>query len=85
MNHRKKSRFRASLIVAASLAGLLTACGTREPPPELNAAPTQREWAILGVDATDSYFLTRFRRCVQWKSEQMCKEEPYGDDEGGFH
>ncbi len=65
------------------LAGLLTACGTREPPPDLNAPPTQREWRLLGVDASDPYFLKRFRRCVQWKSQQICRQEPYGDDGGG--
>ncbi len=82
MNHRNRI---VSIMATASMAGLLAACGTREPPPDFNAPPTGREMALLGVDATDSYFLTRFRKCVQWKSEQTCRKEPYGDDEGSFH
>ena len=82
MNHRKRI---VSIMATVSMAGLLAACGTREPPPDFNAPPTEREMALLGVDSSDSYFLTRFRKCVQWKSEQRCRKEPYGDDEGSFH
>lgn len=80
-----KPRRGATAVATVSLAGLLAACGTREPPPDLNAPPTVRESLILGVDATDTFFLTRYRKCIRWKSEQICREEPYGDDEGGFH
>lgn len=85
MSYREQGRACVYLVATVSLTGLLAACGTREPAPDLNAPATLREFMILGVDSTDSYFLTRFRKCVQWKSEQICKEEPYGDDEGGFH
>ena len=84
MNLRKEMRCRIPVVATLSLAGLLAACGTREPPPDFNAPATLQESMILGVDATDPYFLNRFRRCVQWKSQQICKAEPYGDDEGGF-
>ncbi len=85
MKHCRRTRFGISVIATVSAAGLLAACGTREPPPDFNAPPTVRESMILGVDAEDSYFLNRYRRCIRWKSEQICREEPYGDDEGGFH
>lgn len=85
MNHRPKARRGVTMLTTVSLAGLLASCGTPEPAPDFNAPPTVRESRILGVDATDSYFLTRYRKCIRWKSEQICREEPYGDDEGGFH
>lgn len=84
MIHLGKARSGASVIGAVLVAGLAAACGTREPPPDFGAPATPREWRILGVDASDPYFLNRFRRCVQWKSEQLCRQEPYGDGEGGF-
>lgn len=85
MSHRNAMRCTVYVLAALSLAGPLAACGTQEPPPAFNAPATLQESMILGVDATDSYFLHRFRRCVQWKSQQVCAKEPYGDDEGGFH
>ena len=84
MNPRKGTWLTASVVATLSLVGFLAACGTREPPPDLNAPATLRESMILGVDATDTYFLTRFRKCVQWKSQQICKREPYGEDNGGY-
>lgn len=83
MNHRKKTRCRVYFIATVCLAGLLTACGTTEPPTDFNAPPTERESMLLGVDATDEYFLTRFRRCVRWQPEYTCAQQPYGDNDGG--
>jgi len=85
MTPLKRTRWRTSVVASVFLSGLVAACGTREPPPDFNAPATLQESMILGVDATDPYFLNRFRRCIQWKSQQICKEEPYGDDEGSFH
>jgi hypothetical protein len=84
MSNRGMVRSGVPVLGALFLTGALAACGTREPPPDLDAPPTPRESRILGVDAMDSYFLTRYRKCIQFKSEQMCQREPYGDDGSGF-
>ena len=84
MNPRRKARHATCVVATLCLVGPVAACGTREPPPDLDAPATLRESMILGVDATDPYFLTRFRKCVQWKSQQICKREPYGEDNGGY-
>ncbi len=84
MKHRKQARRTGLLLASVSLTVLVAACGTREPPPDLNAPPTEREEMLLGVDASDEYFLTRYRKCIRWKAEYTCRQEPYGDDGGAF-
>ena len=68
---------RALIVV---IAGLATGCAYMEPPPDYAAPPTEQDFFYLGGDALDSYFLTTWRSCTQFKSTSTCKQEIYGGD-----
>jgi hypothetical protein len=67
-----------AMVIVALVAGCQVA-----PPPDLEAAPTDEELRILGGDAYDDYFLTRWRKCTQFASTSTCEDELYGGDGGG--
>ncbi len=52
------------------------------PPPDYEAPPTEEERRILGGDADDDYFLTRWRKCTQFASTSNCEDELYGGGTG---
>jgi hypothetical protein len=43
-----------------------------------SAPPTQLERSMLGPDADDTYFLSRFRSCAAFGSYTYCQAEMYG-------
>ncbi|MBK8908383.1 MAG: hypothetical protein IPM60_10895 [Rhodospirillales bacterium] len=67
--------------MALLIAALLGGCGGQAQPPDLDAPPTVREIRSLGPDANDEYFLTAWRKCTQWYSDDTCRRQIYGGDD----
>lgn len=69
------------LVVGPLIVALLGGCGGQTQPLDLDAPPTAREKRNLGPDAYDDYFLTTWRKCTQWYSDDTCRRQMYGGDD----
>jgi hypothetical protein len=69
------------MFAAAVAAAMAAGCQGVEPPPDLDAPPTEHEKRVLGGDAYDSYFLNAWRKCTRFASDYTCRRKIYGGDE----
>jgi len=51
---------------------------------DLAAPPTEDELRWLGPDAYNDFFLTRWRKCIRYASENVCFSQFYGGDGSGL-
>lgn len=56
-------------------------CAGAPPPLAIDAPPTDDEKRALGPDAYDEYFLTTWRKCTKWASDDACRRQIYGGDD----
>ncbi|MCP5364732.1 MAG: hypothetical protein H6905_05835 [Hyphomicrobiales bacterium] len=75
-------RFLLIAVVMLSVAGCATSEAQHTQDP--GAPPTEDELRWLGPDAYNDFFLTRWRKCVRYASENVCFSEFYGGDGSGL-
>lgn len=69
------------VIVALGVAVGVAACQNVSASGAADAdrgPPTQLERSMLGPDADDAFFLSRFRSCAEFGSYTYCQAEMYG-------
>lgn len=69
-------------VVMLSVAGC--AMSESRPTQDLDAPPTDDELRWLGPDAYNEFFLTRWRKCTRYASENVCFSDFYGGDGSGL-